>query len=337
MADTEILPDWAARYIQENILEHMHVVNVLPMDEGAAQGWLLNTSKGAVVVSKGRLREPRHWFLPLPGDRVSFRCHRCAEAMELVDPDVPRAVHCSACGKRHYLIVQGGELEVVDEQAETGPDPGPTTPATAPPATPRPGAERGAAPDDDGAPAGGPFRHRGYTLHKRRVALKGGGTQDIYFFAKSKPKSGRPCRMPDGYEVGVNERTGLPFLRRAGQTRDQCGALTQDGKQCLRAARKGSKYCHAHKGYQPPSRTRVDELSDTPPRAKGTDDSLPGQKGAQCAALTADGRQCTNRSRAGSKYCGTHKATRGRQKALDTHPRRGMRDTQPSVRRHRKA
>lgn len=59
-----------------------------------------------------------------------------------------------------------------------------------------------------------PFVKGDYTLHKRDVKLKGGKVQTIYFFAKSKPKSGKPCDMPDGYLVGVNKRTGLPYLKK---------------------------------------------------------------------------------------------------------------------------
>lgn len=53
-----------------------------------------------------------------------------------------------------------------------------------------------------------------YTLHKREVTLKGGRKSEIYFFAKSKPKSGVPCEKPDGYIVGRNKRTGLPYLKK---------------------------------------------------------------------------------------------------------------------------
>lgn len=56
-----------------------------------------------------------------------------------------------------------------------------------------------------------------YVLHTRSVELKGGRTQTIYFFSKkgNTPKSGNPCDMPDGKAVGINSRTGLPFLKNA--------------------------------------------------------------------------------------------------------------------------
>jgi len=39
---------------------------------------------------------------------------------------------------------------------------------------------------------------------------------NIYFFSKRKPKSGKKMDdMPKGYKVGVNKRTGLPYLKKA--------------------------------------------------------------------------------------------------------------------------
>jgi hypothetical protein len=58
------------------------------------------------------------------------------------------------------------------------------------------------------------YTHGDYTLHKRLVNLKNGGTQTIYFFAKSEPKSGEPCELPNGYKVGINSQTGLPYLKK---------------------------------------------------------------------------------------------------------------------------
>jgi hypothetical protein len=58
------------------------------------------------------------------------------------------------------------------------------------------------------------FQHNGYTLHAREIVLKGGHKQVIYFFSQRNPKSGIPVEMPDGYEVAVNKRTGLPYLKK---------------------------------------------------------------------------------------------------------------------------
>jgi len=58
------------------------------------------------------------------------------------------------------------------------------------------------------------FTYEGWTLYKRDVTLKGGRQQTIYFFSKRSPKSGTPCEKPAGYSVGVNKRTGLPYLKK---------------------------------------------------------------------------------------------------------------------------
>ncbi len=58
------------------------------------------------------------------------------------------------------------------------------------------------------------YVHEGWTLYTREVELKGGRMQTIYFFSKRTPKSGRPCDKPDNMVVGVNKRTGLPYLKK---------------------------------------------------------------------------------------------------------------------------
>ncbi len=53
-----------------------------------------------------------------------------------------------------------------------------------------------------------------YTLYTKEVKLRGGRKQRIYFFSKKKPENAIPCSLPEGYEVKINERTGLPFLKK---------------------------------------------------------------------------------------------------------------------------
>jgi hypothetical protein len=57
------------------------------------------------------------------------------------------------------------------------------------------------------------YTYNGYSLFKRDVKLRGGNTVTIYFFSKKLPKSGLPCDLPSNKEVGVNKRTGLPYLK----------------------------------------------------------------------------------------------------------------------------
>jgi hypothetical protein len=58
------------------------------------------------------------------------------------------------------------------------------------------------------------YTHGEYRLYTRDVNLKGGKVQTIYFFSKRPPRSGTQCDLPRGYEVGVNKRTGLPYLKK---------------------------------------------------------------------------------------------------------------------------
>jgi hypothetical protein len=61
------------------------------------------------------------------------------------------------------------------------------------------------------------FVYMGYTLYSKEVTLVNGKTLTIYFFSKHEPHSGTPCPMPEGYEVGINERSNMPYLRKAGK------------------------------------------------------------------------------------------------------------------------
>ncbi len=53
-----------------------------------------------------------------------------------------------------------------------------------------------------------------YTLYSMLVHLKNGQTQLIYFFSKRKPKSGTPAVFPEGFEVQISQRSGLPYLKK---------------------------------------------------------------------------------------------------------------------------
>ncbi len=107
-----------------------------------------------------------------------------------------------------------------------------------------------------------------FRLYTRMVELSTGRQQRIYFFAKSEPKSGAPCALPEGYVVEENLTTGLPFLRRDAAVRDEakaapaaaapkptaeatpqhCLGITKAGNQCKKSPLEGSTYCNIHKG-----------------------------------------------------------------------------------------
>ena len=58
------------------------------------------------------------------------------------------------------------------------------------------------------------YRYGEYTLYTSDVELRSGRIQTIYFFSKKLPEHGVPCSKPDGFTVGVNPKTGMPYLKK---------------------------------------------------------------------------------------------------------------------------
>lgn len=70
------------------------------------------------------------------------------------------------------------------------------------------------------APSTGPapYRQGDYTLFVKDVKNPDGSKRPFYFFARDESRDdAEPTPMPEGYEVGENARTGMPYLRRAAQ------------------------------------------------------------------------------------------------------------------------
>jgi hypothetical protein len=58
------------------------------------------------------------------------------------------------------------------------------------------------------------YTHGEYTLYKKDIKTATGRKRTIHFFSKKIPEIGEPAQLPDNYEVKVNKRTGLPYLKR---------------------------------------------------------------------------------------------------------------------------
>ena len=52
-----------------------------------------------------------------------------------------------------------------------------------------------------------------YYLHERKQELKGGQKVTLYFFG-GEEKEGAIDKLPEGYEVSENTKTGLPLLKK---------------------------------------------------------------------------------------------------------------------------
>lgn len=58
------------------------------------------------------------------------------------------------------------------------------------------------------------FKIRNYILYEREIATKNGKKRKIYFFSNKKIENAKPCKKPAGYTVGINKKTGVPFLKK---------------------------------------------------------------------------------------------------------------------------
>ncbi len=57
------------------------------------------------------------------------------------------------------------------------------------------------------------YKYRDWTLYKGSVELDEDTHITRYFFSRWTPIKGEPSDLPDGVEVEVNKRTGLPYLK----------------------------------------------------------------------------------------------------------------------------
>jgi len=53
-----------------------------------------------------------------------------------------------------------------------------------------------------------------WSLYKADIKLKDNERSTLHFFSRWTPKRGAPCDLPKSFIVVVNERTGLPYLKR---------------------------------------------------------------------------------------------------------------------------
>lgn len=58
------------------------------------------------------------------------------------------------------------------------------------------------------------YSYRNYELYEKKIEIKGGKERTVRFFSKEKPDVGEPIKLPKGYEVNTNKKTGVPYLRK---------------------------------------------------------------------------------------------------------------------------
>jgi hypothetical protein len=60
-----------------------------------------------------------------------------------------------------------------------------------------------------------PYEVNEFTLYQRTTRSKGGKPRVSYFFSAEPVEDAEPAPLPEGYEVVVNQTTGIPVIRRS--------------------------------------------------------------------------------------------------------------------------
>ena len=58
------------------------------------------------------------------------------------------------------------------------------------------------------------YKHGDYALYSKEIKVGQGKKRTIRFFSRTEPEDGEPVDLPDGYEVKVNKKTGVPYIRK---------------------------------------------------------------------------------------------------------------------------
>ncbi|RLF41548.1 MAG: hypothetical protein DRN12_03010 [Thermoplasmata archaeon] len=58
------------------------------------------------------------------------------------------------------------------------------------------------------------YKHGEFTLYKKLVPTKSGSSRVFYFFSRESSDKGIPCPLPEGYEVHINKKSGVPYLKK---------------------------------------------------------------------------------------------------------------------------
>ena len=59
-----------------------------------------------------------------------------------------------------------------------------------------------------------PYRHGAYALYKKEISIGNDNTRVVRFFSKEPPEDSQPSPLPSGYEVKINRKTGVPFIKK---------------------------------------------------------------------------------------------------------------------------
>ena len=58
------------------------------------------------------------------------------------------------------------------------------------------------------------YRYGDYALYRKEITVGPGKKRTIHFFSRTELEDGGPVDLPKGYEVKVNKKTGVPYIRK---------------------------------------------------------------------------------------------------------------------------
>jgi len=59
-----------------------------------------------------------------------------------------------------------------------------------------------------------PYRYGAYSLYEKEISIGDDKNRIVHFFSKNPPEDSKPSFLPPGYEVKVNRKTGVPFIKK---------------------------------------------------------------------------------------------------------------------------
>jgi len=60
----------------------------------------------------------------------------------------------------------------------------------------------------------GHFSYGDYSLYRKQLRIGGKEIRTVHFFSKDAPEDSAPSELPEGYEVKVNDKTGVPYIKK---------------------------------------------------------------------------------------------------------------------------
>lgn len=313
------LPLWARRALRRTLPAGTRTLNGSILRSSAWGGTVLvNTTRGAALVTKSTMGRARIRFLAMPcagpircpvchtdivfggRTRETFYCTDCGTRLRRSDAGILPRTGASPANRRykrrevlagppaHGPVLHGQEPQLYDTYADAG-----------------------AGEEDVEEPEEFEFEEAPQqTVPSRSLSIRRG-------IAPRRKRSTTPRRSRAVPVPTRTRRTGTTRRQTKGTRRvsaprprapkqpkvqaseyePQCQAITPEGRQCRNSSRHNSKYCASHRNYTAPPLSQVVGAVDTEPRYSGAPDTKPAYSRARASSSSdGNGRAITTES-----------------------------------------